>query len=79
MARESLLKPQCRKYSLSKTFFVFLLTMADSMIVLVWKLNRYGIKGINKIAGITISMTPRVYMEMVMAFQRTHSNSDDGS
>ena len=53
--------------------------MADSMIVLVWKLNRYGIKGTNKIAGITISMMSRAYMEMVMAFQRTHSNSDDGS
>ena len=79
MARESPLKLQYRKYSLSKTFFVFLLTMADSMIVLVWKLNRYGIKGANKTTGITISMMSRAYMEMVMAFQRTHSNSDDGS
>ena len=76
MARESPLKLQCRKYSLSKMFFVFFF---DSMAVLIWKLNRYGIKWTNKMTGITISMMSRAYMEMVLAFQRAHSNKDDGS
>jgi len=49
------------------------------MTVLVWKLNRYNIKGANKQWGIIISMIPKTYMEMVMAFQQAHSNKDDGS
>jgi len=53
--------------------------MTDSMAVLVWKSNRYGIKGNNKLWGIAISMLPRAYTEMILTFQQTHLNEDDGS